>query len=475
MSYQSDCLAMGPTAYWQLSETSGVSLADASGNGNTATIKGYPFDRYRAWVLSMDPTLYWPLDSTGLATDQSGSGYNGTGAGGITLGGFAGSPITGESTSTAFDNSNDVVSSTYGPFVNGGAITVCGWAYRDGTTTDTLFCSSSLTANNQTLLRLENGSQDVKFWAQVGLASPITWSNAWLATQWVHFALVFDEAQNLAKLYVNGSLVSSQAETDQYHANPGFFQIGNRAFNSDPFGGKMAHVSVHDRALSAAEILTLKNAGTSSSVFGVTYDQQGGSRDLHSGALKLDGNGTYVQADAYSPFVANAQRTFVLFLKANHGSWSIKNIFGGSGTQVDGVSNDMKFPVLETAPLTAQGDNFRWYHDIDAQFPLNRDWPNVPTPLGKWMHIALVVDDSLSPSADAVILWVNGVNKGPVTVGWPGGGPFPAEAGKFMFGVRHAIGGVFQEFHAATYDEVAIFERLLTDTEIQTLAGYRRA
>ena len=50
--------------------------------------------------------------------------------------------------------------------------------------------------------------------------------------------------------------------------------------------------------------------------------------------------------------------------------------------------------------------------------------------------------------------------------------PFDTEAGEFMFGTRFTQSGTpfDAEMHDATYDEVAIFERVLSDAEIRNLA-----
>src|SRR5262245_34576739 len=103
-------------------------------------------------LATFSPALYWPLDSINGGTDQSGNGRNGSAAGGITIGGDSSEPlIDGTGGSTLFDGTDDRVTSTYNPYVNGGTLTLLGFGYRDtSTTSDTLFSGSA--ANHCRLL-----------------------------------------------------------------------------------------------------------------------------------------------------------------------------------------------------------------------------------------------------------------------------------------------------------------------------------
>lgn len=207
---------------------------------------------YRSLILADSPSLYWPLDATYGATDQSGNGRNGTGAGGVSIGGYSGSPISDESTATDFDNTDDRITSTYAAFVNGSVRTFEGWAWRDGSTdTDTLFGATG----QSPYLDLSSGSQNVVFDPSINDAGgTVTWTSAWPGNaQWVHWALVFSESADTVSLYINGALVSTQAATQAYNAGVGVFQVAARAA-ANFFDGKMAHVAVYERALTASEI-----------------------------------------------------------------------------------------------------------------------------------------------------------------------------------------------------------------------------
>jgi hypothetical protein len=144
-----------------------------------------------------------------------------------------------------------------GCFANGTTRTFCGWAYRDASAdADTLIGNTGSPSHAQ--LSLSSGSQNVVFNPGGGAT---TWTSAWPGNgEWVHYALVFDEpgSSNNISLYLNGALVSTQTNTAQFsralQSAAGNFNVGVFAGNVNPFNGKMAWVSVHEKALTAEEI-----------------------------------------------------------------------------------------------------------------------------------------------------------------------------------------------------------------------------
>lgn len=206
------------------------------------------------------PDLYLPLgDDNGLA-DRSGNDHDGTAGGGAAVG--TGPLLPDGSRSTDLDGADDRITTAYNPFVAGSVRTFAGWAYRDGSgSAMTLVGSTTPTSGDQMILQLVSGSQDVQFIPK-NTGTFTTWTAAWPGnTQWVHWALVFDESANTAALYINGVLVSSQTETDNYAATPGNLELGVRGTASSPFDGKMAHFAAWERGLSARAISELFAAG----------------------------------------------------------------------------------------------------------------------------------------------------------------------------------------------------------------------
>ena len=70
---------------------------------------------------------------------------------------------------------------------------------------------------------------------------------------WTHLAFTYDGSH--MRLYVNGSLVATQAQADAPLAAPGDLKIGCSAWWwEEGFTGKIDEVRIYDRALSAGEI-----------------------------------------------------------------------------------------------------------------------------------------------------------------------------------------------------------------------------
>lgn len=205
-------------------------------------------------IIAKNPELYWPLDSVDGATDLTGNGHDGTGGGGISIGGFA------FGTSTDFDGTDDRITSGWSPYVNGTSRTFIGQAWRDtSTTADTVFASGAAAATDSVNMFLGSATQNVVWRAGGSDEDSDTWTAAWPGDgQWVFWALVFSEATDTASLYINGSLVSALTHTADYDAGVGTFQLGaNTSSFTTPFDGKMKHVAIYMRALSAADIATL--------------------------------------------------------------------------------------------------------------------------------------------------------------------------------------------------------------------------
>lgn len=70
--------------------------------------------QYLDTALALGPSILLPLDGANGATDISGNGRNGTGAGGVTIGGHTPGPLAiGDTGATDFDGSNDRIATTY--------------------------------------------------------------------------------------------------------------------------------------------------------------------------------------------------------------------------------------------------------------------------------------------------------------------------------------------------------------------------
>lgn len=221
---------------------------------------------YVQTVLNDHPSLYWSLGETSgtNAADISGYGRTGTYTGGYTLG-AAGAMTTASATGVDLDGINGRVLSTYSPFVNGTIRTFEGCAYHDTDQTGTLFGGSA--GYTAAPLFLWNSGGNGSFYLNNTGAASATWVNPWPGlTQWVDWALVFDEPGDTAELFVNGVSKGQQAVTDQYQVGSGTFDIGRTTLDGGtlffPFDGKLDEVAVYDYALSATRIAAHHTART---------------------------------------------------------------------------------------------------------------------------------------------------------------------------------------------------------------------
>lgn len=223
---------------------------------------------YDASAGALSPTLLLPFGSVAGLTNRGSAGASGNGfaVGSPTIGGYSPGPVQrGENFATDLDGTSQWINTSYNPFTNGTTRTFSGWANLDAIYNNQgIFGGSAATGP----ILFVNAAGNVYFGAQN--SGHTAWAGAWPgAAQWVHWAVVFDEAANTAALYINGALVSSQAQTTAYHATPGNLQIGT--FSSIGAGlalnGKVRSFGVFPRALTAAEIKWLYEEGARAMAF----------------------------------------------------------------------------------------------------------------------------------------------------------------------------------------------------------------
>ena len=221
---------------------------------------------YSTAVLAATPSLYWRLGETSgtNAADSSGNSRNGTYGAGCTLNQTGAMPTYDSAApSVLFGNSTTgVITSSYAAFPQGSKRTFMGWANRAATTDfDTIFGGSTLG------LFLSSAAETVN-WRPDGLHS-VAWggANAWPGTaQWVHWALTYDDTALLAELFLNGSSKGQLSVTSGqgYPASGGNFTAGASG-TLNPWNGNQQDVAVFPTILSAAEILSIYQAGTQAS------------------------------------------------------------------------------------------------------------------------------------------------------------------------------------------------------------------
>ena len=217
-------LQNGLIGYWSFDDGTGTTAADSSGNGNTATLVNGP-----SWVSS---------------------------------GEIAGALF--------FDGDDDYVSFASQPQ---GTISISAWVYAQATPGNVfpriidmpgyvLFLAepSAPSSNSQSLGFISRRSPQDGEWD--------TPANSMVYNSWSHVALVYDSSStsNDADLYINGvkqTITKITSPRGRQTANEGEGLIGNRIPLNQGWDGLIDELRIYNRALSAAEIVSLYDQGNS--------------------------------------------------------------------------------------------------------------------------------------------------------------------------------------------------------------------
>ncbi len=206
---------LGLSAYWSFNEGAGNITHDFSGNSNTGTLLGTTLPTWisgkRAGALSFDGSSGY-ITGSGTNLTNLGAGAN------VTISAWV-KPLSVSGTQTIFNKGASGVCFNYGLVLVGGN------------------------------LRARNSNSDYSV-SSTNLSANI----------WQHITIVFSGSTVTG--YVNASSTGSSAQGTSNCADTNW-SIGRRAYNSslEYFGGGIDDLRIYNRALSAADIQTLYNAG----------------------------------------------------------------------------------------------------------------------------------------------------------------------------------------------------------------------
>jgi hypothetical protein len=173
----------------------------------------------------------------------------------------------GDRQALTFDGTQ-ILRTTYQPFQTGTVRTFFGWANRAvNTAGHCLFGSDDTGATNTDCgLRINSGSNDVQFWANISAsagAGSATWAAAWPGTsQWVHWALIKDEGANTVELYINGVSQGVVSYSTSWGSSSNYLFIGARGSfyavtPADSFNGSEAVFGVYEGRLTVPQVQSL--------------------------------------------------------------------------------------------------------------------------------------------------------------------------------------------------------------------------
>jgi hypothetical protein len=228
---------------------------------------------YESTVLSDAPVGYWPLDETSgmTAADASGNGHDGVYVNGPTLG-VPGPPVLAPDTGAGFDGVDQRVDVPYSPALNPATFTLEAWVNpaslpaansEGGSDSKSIICSRSPDATRGYHLYISSYTGHPQFAAIAGTGTGLRYtyddSSPPLQTGvWYHVAVTFDGS--VLQLYVNGQPVASpQLQSAPFvpnDSNPTRFgmcdHFGDLQYG---FDGTLDEIAIYDHVLDASRIL----------------------------------------------------------------------------------------------------------------------------------------------------------------------------------------------------------------------------
>jgi len=269
---------VGSTNFTQLAAPTGTSYSDTSLTAGTtcnyqvqATDAAGNLSGYSSVVSATTPSApsglvaaYGFNEGTGTTvTDASGNGNNGTiSSAAWTTSGKYGNALgfNGTSALVTINNATTLQLST--------AMTLEAWV--NPSTVSSAWRDVIFKANDNYYLEGTSTASGRPATGGTFASSPLYGTTALAVNSWTHLAATYDGTTT--RLYVNGTQVSSQAQTGAMASSTNPLQIGGDSFYGQFFQGTIDEVRIYNVALTAAQVQTDMN--TPISAVGATNDTQ---------------------------------------------------------------------------------------------------------------------------------------------------------------------------------------------------------
>ena len=282
-----------------------TSMTDSTGANRTTTATYDPMGNLLSQSLHTDgaghPAAWWRLNQTtgSTVTDSSGTG-NTAAATAVTWSGGAGT-----------FNGTSSIATTNGPVLNTTqSYSVSAWVHLNDT--GNYYTVAAQGGANAAAFYLQY-SPAFYAWTFISpssdSANPAAFPAAHdssppdLTKPWTHLVGVFDSSNSQMKLYVDGALKATTTNTTPWQSN-GQFAVGgvkNTAGAGNYFPGSIGNVQVYQSALSDSQVAALTTAGqaggTTASSNAITMSRTLDKRGLPTSATDPDGNVTNYSYD----------------------------------------------------------------------------------------------------------------------------------------------------------------------------------
>jgi hypothetical protein len=218
-------------------------------------IKNYAYNKFLSTTAAGLVAYYRMNEGTGAATINS--SLNTTGINGTLINTpvWSTSPVQFSGNALVFDGTDDEVSIPHSSSINiSSAITLEAWVYATKNTgIQNVICKSTLATNTGYIFpRTDDGWNNAVIYLFIGagwqnVSAPYPSLNAWH-----HLAATYDGAT--IKLYIDGVLSASRAQTGTITTNTNALTLGNQPGFSEQFGGRVDEARVWNVARTQSQI-----------------------------------------------------------------------------------------------------------------------------------------------------------------------------------------------------------------------------
>lgn len=196
---------------------------------------------------------YQMTDGSGSSlTDNSGNGNNATLSAGTS---WVASPVTFAGNALAFDGTNDNVQVPHHTSHEiSTAITLEAWIYATSSSSvqDVITNSNNTINTGYAFPRTDDGWSHVSYWLHIGGIWRTMTAAYPSLNSWHHLAATYDGAN--MKIYIDGLLAGTQAQTGTITTNSNLLSLGNQPGFAEYFGGYADEMRVWNVARTQAQI-----------------------------------------------------------------------------------------------------------------------------------------------------------------------------------------------------------------------------
>ena len=412
---------------------------------------------------------------TGNVNDDSGNGYTLTNNGATLT-----TDKNGVSNQAySFNGTSNYMTTTGANLVSPGtsSFSIAIWIYANNIAANARFAAMRNVGNTGAFWEFQIYTDSkIYFNAYDGTNTTQVSSVALSSTTWYHVIGEVDREASKVRLYINGALAQETALTATNSLSNTTFAIGAYPNNSNWFGGKIDEFRYYNRILTQYEKNQLYYGyDTTKNQYGIlrkgllaeyhfsgnVTDSSGNSYDLTNNGASLTTDKNAVSNQAYS---FNGSSNYMTRATVSKGIvWSISmwiNTSSLAGTYY--ISFDGGTAYVDAFAISSSGITVRIAGSASS-FSLSDTIVATGFSTSTWYHVCFTRD------GDTFKCYVDGVLRSTTT----GAGTYNLGSTTMEIGVYRYSGGSRLGYFSGTIDEVKIYSRVISDTEVKMLAqGY---